>query len=136
MALGINWFARDFRAPVVWRLAAHALVALLCGAAGLLVVWAMIDRTHAFSLTAAGIIVNGRLTPWQNTRQFAAQGQPDGHLVRLLFVADGPLGVVHSLPLGRFLSPEEYDHLIATLRVELAGLYPRLDLGGYFTNSA
>ena len=134
MALATLLLARRLPAPGPWRMVGYGVVALLCGVAGLLGLWALIDRNDAFSLTTAGIIENGRLTAWQDVREFAAEGRPDGRAVRLFFVAHGPVGKVHHLHLSRPLTPREYERRIGTLRAELAELYPRLRLGGFHTD--
>lgn len=128
VALGTFLFARMLPTQGPWKLFAHGFVALLCGVGGLMGFWALVDRKDAFSLTAAGIVEKGRMTAWQDVRKFAAEGQPDGRVVRLYFVAHGVTWRVHALHLSRPLTPREYERLISTLRAELGELYPRLRL--------
>jgi hypothetical protein len=133
VALAVFLFARNVALPDAWRPVPLALVALLCGFAGLMGLWMLTDRSDAFSLTTAGVTLNGRFTPWQDVREFAAEGSPDGRAVRLYFVTNGPAGMIHHLDLSLPLSPQQYERLIATFRAELSDHYPRLQLGGYHT---
>ena len=111
VALGTFLFARMLPTQGPWKLFAHGFVALLCGVGGLMGFWALVDRKDAFSLTAAGIVEKGRMTAWQDVRKFAAEGQPDGRVVRLYFVAHGVTWRVHALHLSRPLTPREYELL-------------------------